>query len=106
MEFFPTIDPDAIRNLTFDFSKKVLQPGEVLVGGPTVLVRCTAGADTNAEAILLAPPSYDNTGTMIVQPVGNLSALDGNDYAFEALSLTTFSPTKVVIRATLQVRSD
>lgn len=101
---FPTIDPDAERILTFVFSQELL-PGEVLAGGPTVINRVTAGTDSNPAAIMIGPPSYGPDGTTITQPVGNLGALDGNDYEFEAISLTTFPDRRLVIRAILPVRS-
>lgn len=104
METFPPIDPDAERVLVFDF-RPALLVGEVLAGGPTVNVRVTAGTDPNPTAILLGVPSYDPGAQFITQPVGNMSALDGNDYEFEAESMTTFPDRKLVLRALLPVRS-
>lgn len=102
---FPPIDPDAARILTFDCTR-ALQTGEVLTGGPKLKsVVCTAGTDSNPTAILNGPIAYDSTGTLILQPVSNMSALNGNDYEFEVTSATTFPGKIVVARALLQVRA-
>lgn len=101
---FPTIDPDAIKVLAFDCTLE-LAPNEVLMGGPTVKsVTCTNGTDTNAQQIVLGPPSYDVTGRFILVPVGNLSTRVGNDYEFEVMSATNQPPTVIIGRALLEVR--
>lgn len=105
MMTFPPIDPDAERVLTFDFTNDLLD-GEVLAGGPVLQsLTCTAGSDPNPSAILNGPIAYDTTGTMILQPVANMALLNGNDYEFEVLSLTSFGDKRVVLRALLQVRA-
>ena len=105
MMTFPPIDPDEARVLVFDFTN-ALQVGEVLTGGPVLKsLVCTAGIDTNPQGILNGPIAYDTTGSLILQPVSNMSALNGNDYEFEVLSSTTFPNKIVVIRALLQVRA-
>jgi hypothetical protein len=102
---FPTIDPDESRVLVFDFSP-ALQSGEVLSGGPVLKsVVCTAGTDPNPLGILNGKIAYDTTGTLILQPVSNMSSLNGNDYAFEVSSATTLPNKIVVIRALLQIRA-
>jgi hypothetical protein len=102
---FPTIDPDAVEVLTFDCGKD-LTANEVLSGTPVVTLRCTAGIDCNPNNMIIGPPSFDTTGTKILQPVGNLITLNGNDYEFEAKSSTTAPPHVVVVRALLQVRAN
>lgn len=104
MEMFPPIDPDAERVLVFNFVND-LDPNEVMVGGPTVKITLSAGTDPNPQNIFLFPCAYDGTGTLILQPVGNLGLLNGNDYELEALSATTSVNKVVVIRALLQVRT-
>jgi hypothetical protein len=105
MMMFPPIDPDAERVLVFDFTND-LQDGEVLSGGPTLKsIVCTAGSDPNPAAILNGPIAYDTTGILVLQPVANMSQLNGNDYEFEVTSATTFPNKIVVIRALLQVRA-
>jgi hypothetical protein len=102
---FPTIDPDAADILQFDASLD-LPAGEVLTGGPTVTVICTAGTDPSPANILTDVAGYDALSTSILQPVGNLSALVGNDYELEARSACTVPEKIIVIRALLQVRAD
>jgi hypothetical protein len=110
MVIFPSIDPDAERVLTFDATLDLAQgpngPVETLQGGITVNVTLTAGIDPNPANIILAPPAYGNGGLLMLQPVGNLSALVGNDYMLEAISPTTTPEKVVVIRGLLQVRAD
>jgi hypothetical protein len=105
MLLFPSIDPDAVEVLTFDCAKD-LAPNEVLSGTPVVTLRCTAGIDSNPNNMIIGPASFDATGTKILQPVGNLTTLNGNDYEFEAKSATTAPPHIVVVRALLQVRAN
>ena len=105
MQSFPSIDPDEERVLTFDFTLELL-PNEVLQGTPVVKVTLSAGTDPNPSNVLIAPPTFDQTGLLVLQPVGNLSALDGNDYAFEAICSTTAVDKTVVIRGLLPVRSN
>lgn len=101
---FPPFDPDAERVLTFDCTPQ-LHVNEVLQGGITLKsIVCTAGIDPNPIAMVLSAPSYDETGRMILVPVGNLSAMAGNDYEIELESATTQAFTIVVARALLQVR--
>lgn len=103
MNFFPPIDPDADKVLSFDCTPQ-LAANEVLMGGPTVTVVCCAGEDANPEGIIAGPAAYDSTGTFILQPVDNLETLVGNDYLFEAISKTTNTFKNVVVRSVLQVR--
>jgi len=103
---FPTIDPDAQRVLTFNCSKD-LDGNEVLAGGAVLKsIVCTAGTDATPLGMLLGLVSYDNTGTQILVPVGNLSSRNGNDYVLEVTSLTSIPPKEIVVRALLQVRPD
>ena len=105
MQSFPIIDPDEQRVLVFDCSLELLS-GESLQGVPIVKVKLSAGTDANPGNILMAPATYDTTGTLVLQPVGNLANSDGNDYAFEAIAPTTSPNKNVVIRAILPVRSN
>jgi hypothetical protein len=101
---FPPFDPDAERVLTFDCVKQ-LNPDEVLQGGITLKgITVTAGTDPNPLNMILGPPSYDATGTMMLLPVGNLSAMVGNDYEIELESATTTKFNVIVARGLLQVQ--
>jgi hypothetical protein len=107
---FPEIDPDAQRVLTVNFTQNIPQ-GSVLIPlpgqtGPTVTVVCTAGNDPNPGNILLAPAEYDASGLYVLQPVGNLSGLIGNDYELEFRTACTVPDIEPVQRGLLQVRAD
>lgn len=107
MQFFPPIDPDEQRTLSFNFAPE-LNANEVLMGAITIKVFLTAQnvPDLTPLNILNGPASFDNAARKVLQPVANLGLLDGNDYEIEAMSGCT-TPHKVcVVRGILQVRSD
>ena len=101
---FPPFDPDAEAVLTFECADQ-LAPGEVMQGGITLKgITVTAGTDPDPMNMVLGPPSYDASATMMTLPVGNLSAMAGNDYEIEMTSATNQPDHIVVARGLLQVQ--
>lgn len=101
VQTFDVKDPTESWPLTFVMAPD-LASGETLTGTPSVSVTVLQGADPSPQSILNGAAAFDQSQTMVIQPV--VGGLNGCDYQVIVTCPTT-NPQKVLtLRGRLPVR--
>lgn len=101
MQTFDAKDPTESWPLTFNMAPD-LAAGETLVGTPSVTVTVLQGPDPSPQAILAGAAAFDQTNTMVIQPVSG--GLNGCDYQIVVTCPTSNNEKILTLRGRLPIR--
>jgi hypothetical protein len=96
---FPTMDPDEVRDVTFDFAAQVSTTDTAFVAA-TVTATVIVGTDPNPSAVLVGLPDYATFPSVVQRVTGGLT---GVTYKIRCLAVTD-GGQEILIAGLLPVR--